>query len=784
MTLPCEILLTFLVECPTDLGRGQQSGEESDASNTTQVPTPTSANRGLSRNNSSDSVPDPTNPDPDRQFLPQPNFAEHEEIADKKKKSLKGVDDGSLPQNDPNHVKKKKSVDFDDQTRIAEGNPGGLYEGSQDEAEQIGSGMKPGKKGQKRSSIHQDDKDPELRKGKNMFDQMVSPLEMMIGNNKTFRQHMNDKSPADHLGEDMKRMEEVCDMDLLDHATIQSYGLDARSDCWDTVYGLLPHDIIQVTNGALHLLFEQRVKVDALAKYMELARFGKNPWWKPSDCQSAKLVKDRSRALLLGFFAFPYRGVPKEISWRTDAMFKCEENQEEELKILQNGTTETVKQNKAVPRVTTVGEAMGPEIHLFLLWLEFIGPRYLVSRMFSLGGVNLFDSSIRIQVKWAQTTYRMEARLFAPEPDSSFTPVWMKYPNFTMPTGKGITSKLDHALMRLMQLANRWIWHKHPGGGGAVGDHYVPIAKRRMQLSPGWSTSTVNRFEINMKRRLQAPIFGYIPQDPVIMVASEEGIEADWREAMEKEHNSHFSMICEVLKPWSISFHNLRQNNWLKRAKGLNHSFNIEMYQKLLMLCGKGLSIKYNGNIAEAGGDGYVRVWPAHLGYLDFGNTIPLVTRGSRQVFLPLSDFPSIRIILIPFVKHAGPKVPSTATLLVDLDWGLHQYMSTEAQGSGSRLKVIVRINSGTTRERLREDIWGVITGNMKDKWLRELGGDQGSANARAKAVDETINKQVQTIEGSAMIEAVGKGDPSLVGNKHDQNLGDGLDTLPIVFTR
>lgn len=547
---------------------------------------------------------------------------------------------------------------------------------------------------------------------------LASPLKtLIIKDGQTLEQKMGSDPNLSPLLEGMKEVEELFTLDYLDQKTMARYTERAKTDNWDKFFGFVPRPIFKIAHLSSEIIHTEPLK--------EAMKTGKQVQQHPH-CTLERIEKGSEHValdIILAFFMMPYHGMIPiwDMDMKYDAVVKDE-----------NGEERTV----ALPLAHTQRSRIAIGI---LRWLTYVGRKFLILRMFN-GGVNILDSSIRMSVAPAKNKYRLDVRLFTPEPKTS-TPVR------SMRTSCWLEGDPTQSIMWCRQLASRWLNRSIGEGTGETQVKQDQLASCHLKLSPGWSVQSVNTFGIMPPSDWVAPVTDLARHGPEAMAVSEENV---W--ALRDSYGEKvvaFERLFLSLKPESLIFLNQRQHSWQKHTSGRNPTFDKETFELLLMVCSQTLhlvrdSVEKKGWEKESSSK--------HPLVLDFGTIIPIVLKATHPAVLPLAHFPSLKCIILPFIKLSShDNAAATASLFADEEWGLLEWLCGAGKGQNAPLGAIVRLDNKEERGHLKGDISSAISdaipfwqGQHKAMLLTEPATSlRGFLCDTIKQIIQVINSQV-----------------------------------------
>ena len=484
-------------------------------------------------------------------------------------------------------------------------------------------------------------------------------------------------------------MEGLCEEDYLNPNTADQHRKTARADDWHRMWGLIPLTVSDLIN---EILENQVMNMDILIKALKSTpyivqhrNFPLGYIWEKHPTEN-QIHKDA----LLAFFMLPYRGY-RYPSPEEEKRYSSTTNECWPVHLLE-GAVDSI----------TAG---------LLHWLVYIGRRFLILRMFSTGGADVADSTMRVSVNWLPKEkpplYRMDVTLYTAEPKESTpvkdvrTPYWLR----TDGPALGI-------IRHVRRLAETWVYSMRPGGGETT--ERTAKVSRRLWISPGWSIATIRKLGLGASEGT-TPMLRRADRPAKRALIDQKDIDQTWIHKSDREGRA-FREIFIALGTSSVSWVNRRQCSWHVVSDGKNEHFDDETISLLWMLCGYALNPQSKGHQSESDHPQMTQF----LNNLDLGGVVPIDTSvHNRPRFPPLRQFPKLESVSLPYLTLEA--MPSTAQLLVDSRWNLFSQLALRKP----RLKVRLFLDRAGDKASLQSDLDAVLYDQV-GFWKSEQAADNG----------------------------------------------------------
>jgi hypothetical protein len=375
---------------------------------------------------------------------------------------------------------------------------------------------------------------------------------------------------------------------------------------------------------------------------------------------------EAAREILIGWFALPYRAYLRE-QW-----MDCRARVEAGYRL-----PESVIAALGTP---SGDPGLGGEM---LKWLSWAGQRYLVNRLFTLGGADLLDGTARISITRLDagddSLFKLDVTLFVPEATNladfaraKAAADWMRNTKGVGKDGsahgegwKGSSYWLRDALHRCIHLSGSWIYANFKGQDQKVNQQEDRIALRRLFIRPGYSKTHIDMAKGRIKA--QGPVKAY--HDQKLSVLMQLPLDAVARAAKHREAVNAVKGMVDRSRFSIIRFTNQRQHSWYTPVEGATAADRFDPKQVAFMLgvmgpaLGKGfyddestMEDEATYAITESNVSLQTELTPGAI-HLDFGGILPYVamtTEGQMKAdFVWLKHMPRVRTYYLPLMAGA-----------------------------------------------------------------------------------------------------------------------------------
>lgn len=418
-------------------------------------------------------------------------------------------------------------------------------------------------------------------------------------------------------------------------------------------------------------------------------------------------------------------------------------------------------------------DAIGAHQDDLIGWLRYIGQAFIISRMFSPTGADIWEEYVRVCVSRRKRVvgFVMDFTIFTPEPDEK-----------ELHTHSELTSifqQAEAAICRVKYLGLRWVDHLNevvypqPDVRKLFVDNN-PFHVTRLTFRPGLKKSTVNAAALrHATSNVSTPHLlpdAPIKRDRKIMNVSQDLIHEKY-EANKGSYklNDAFARSFRAAEVRTVRFVNKHQYHWYQSTGSVNDSFDETTFNTLLMLCSTALSkyhlqkkFKIKGETDYRTDEESVMDFQYDAGYgivqsMGFGGMMPL--EGASTVtprFLQLNTFVGLHSIMLSVmfrIQNKTKSFPASSSLILKDEWGMSKFLY-----GPKAINVTFHGQTWSEKEHLKREILEDLS-EQANKWISEELGQPD--NALKRVVLQKVDAAVSMIKTRVRFVALGEQQPS-----------------------